>query len=833
MQLKDYQAKALETVQQFLEYMAEEKKQGNAKHASMDAWATMFPLRPYVEKKNGLLEDVPNFCLKIPTGGGKTLLAVKALDLINTIYRRKKTGLVLWVVPSTQIYNQTIKALGDKDHPYRQHLDLASGGRTVIKERTDKFMPEDIAENLVVLMLMLPAAARQSKETLRMFRDNGNFQEFFPDEDNIKEQEERLDKYPNLDTYEQTAGFWGRQIKTSLGNTLRLLSPVIILDEGHKAYSENAQSTLLGFNPSMIVELSATPTDKSNKLVDIPGLELAREDMIKLDLHIYNKASPDWKDALLDSYSKLGELEQKAREYEGKTGQFIRPIMLIQVERTGKDQRGGRFIHADDVREHLIKALAIPPEQIAIKSSQRDELKEIDDIGGLLSPNCQIRYIITKQALQEGWDCPFAYVLAILTNPAAQTALTQLVGRILRQPYARKTGVLALDESYVFCFQKRGGELLHEIRNGFGREGLGDLAGRIITDAEEQDLATERETVNIRPEFSKAAKEIILPVFVVKDNNKWRQVSYEQDIISKIDWGKANLEPLKNLYLDPTEESDKELIETLSPDISELVKQTAVRKLKTGGIAINSTFVTRHLLDIIPNPWQAHIYAESVLSTLLANNPEKKVASNFVYIIEELRKHLAKETNRLAKAVFMVQLEKGTVRFLVVGNTLGYSFPSSLEMPKTAERLTAEHGEPLQFSLFEKVPKADVNDLEKAVIWYLEKQERLFFWYRNRARYDYYIQGWQKQRIFPDFVFTTGAEGSGKADAVYVLETKGEHLKGNLDTEYKSSVFDLCNKLAKEYTLNDLGLALKDRPIKYMLSSQDEWQNKLSEILET
>ena len=54
---------------------------------------------------------------------------------------------------------------------------------------------------------------------------------------------------------------------------------------------------------------------------------------------------------------------------------------------------------------------------VAIKTSEKDELKEVDDVGGLLSRNAVTRYIITKQALQEGWDCPFAYVLAVLTNP--------------------------------------------------------------------------------------------------------------------------------------------------------------------------------------------------------------------------------------------------------------------------------------------------------------------------------------------------------------------------------------------------------------------------------
>src|SRR5947207_8936844 len=149
-------------------------------------------------------------------------------------------------------------------------------------------------------------------------------------------------------------------------------------------------------------------------------------------------------------------LEEEARKYQANTNVYIRPICLIQVERTGKDQRKPGIIHADDVKDYLVNTRQIPEEQVAIKTSQLDELKEVDEVGGLLARDCAIRYIITKQALQEGWDCPFASVLTILTNPGSKNALTQLVGRILRQPYARKTGIAALDESYVFCFQQRG-----------------------------------------------------------------------------------------------------------------------------------------------------------------------------------------------------------------------------------------------------------------------------------------------------------------------------------------------------------------------------------------
>ncbi len=100
------------------------------------AWEKSVPASIYHSRTNGLGEPLPTFCLKIPTGGGKTLLATRVVDLVNTHYRKRQTGLVLWIVPSTQIYDQTLKALKDRDHPYRQQLDMASAGRTLTLEKT-------------------------------------------------------------------------------------------------------------------------------------------------------------------------------------------------------------------------------------------------------------------------------------------------------------------------------------------------------------------------------------------------------------------------------------------------------------------------------------------------------------------------------------------------------------------------------------------------------------------------------------------------------------------------------------------------------------------------
>ena len=499
--LKEYQKRALETVELFLQRLAEWRgRQAKILEAVPEAaydwvgraWEKTVPARPYLPRRNGLGEPLPSFCLKIPTGGGKTLLATKIIDLVNVHYRRQPRGLVLWIVPTTQIYNQTLKALKDRDHPYRQQVDMASGGRTLVLEKTSGFGPRDVEENLCILLLMLPSANRETKAQLRMFRDSGGFDRFFPADDNAVDHRNVLKRTPNLDTFEREGDLWPRQVKTSLGNTLRLLRPLIVLDEGHKAYSRNAKATLEGFNPCMVVELSATPPKGANVLVEISGRALNAEEMIKLDLRISNRTSTSWKDTLLASIEHRQQLEDEARNYDAATGVYIRPICLVQVERTGRDQRRPGVVHAEDVREYLLRHPDIGAEQIAVKTSQRDDLKQVDEAGGLLSRDCPIRFIITKQALQEGWDCAFAYVLTILTNPGSRSALTQLVGRILRQPHAKKTGVRLLDESYVFCFQRRGSELLEEVRRGFGQEGLRDLQGRIVSETDGPTPAGER-----------------------------------------------------------------------------------------------------------------------------------------------------------------------------------------------------------------------------------------------------------------------------------------------------------------------------------------------------
>lgn len=842
MELRDFQKTSLERIKKYLELVRKEQDNGNIRHASEDAWRELekeFDLGQYTERRNGLERDVPNFVMKIPTGGGKTFLAIKTLNVISEVYRRKRTGLVLWVVPTTSIYRQTVRALKDRNHPYRQHLDIASGGRTLILEKfqgkIDRFPPIDIEENLVVYVLMLQSAARNElvQKDLRIFADSGGFQEFFPPEDRLDQHEKLLETYINLETFNETGGIWKRQIKTSLGNALRLLNPVVILDESQKAYSQNAQRTIYGFNPSIVIELSATPPQASNILVNISGRQVNDEEMIKLDMHITRKGSLDWKDTLWASVKKREELEKEAMRNEQSTGVHIRPICLVRTERVGKEQQGKGYIHANDVRNELIHG-GIPADYIAIKTSEEDELKNVDGIGGLMSRDCSIRYIITKQALQEGWDCAFAYVLAVLDKAKSKTALTQLVGRILRQPYAKKTGRQFLDESYVFVYRQEASELLAGIKKGFEREGLGDLRSHISTDEGLQGYRKDFEAkeYKVRRRFEKVAKQIILPFFAIKDRGRWKKVSYEMDILCKIDWSKIDLNELYSLSLTKRHVRDDEYIAQLSDDVKKVIEEKRISQKEEGGVVIDIIFMAQQLSNIIPNPWVAYQLAEQILDKLVSIHGESRVSENFSFIIEESKRQISQQRDALAEVIFNNLLKRGLIRFMVVSEDLGYKLPKKIRVPANTEYLRRPDGSPMQLSLFEFVAKDSfTHELEKPVAYFLDDQTRLFFWYRNESKRDYSIQGWRKDRIYPDFIFTiTDEKQKDEVKKVYIVETKGVMLAGNPDTKYKESVFDLCNRYAKKVSSDKLNLVLKEREIEYEVIYGSEWERKLSEL---
>ncbi len=832
MEIKDYQQRVLNQIEAYLQALDREgEKKRKLIEAKIDiehdapaaAWRALNFRKDYKTWKNGLGEDTPSVCLKVPTGGGKTYLAARSIGLINLNYRKERTGFVLWIMPSNQIYKQTLAAMRNREHFYRQVLDQISGGKTLILEKTDRFNRQQANEHLIVMLLMLPSANRMDKETLKVFQDSAGFESFFPPEDASPAHAEMLSQFPNLDHFGSVKQFTGVAIKTSLGNTLRILKPLIILDEGHKSYSAGARKTIQTFNPCFVLELSATPKKESNILVEVTGQELNREEMIKLDLNIMSKASPDWRDTLLTGFEQIQKLDSQATEYRNESGRYIRPICLIQVERTGKKQDTGQFIHANDAMHYLIEKCGVNPGQIAIKSAENDGLEDID----LLSPESRIQYIITKSALQEGWDCPFAYVLVILTKATSKTALTQLVGRILRQPDAKKTGMKSLDESYVYCYQRNTREVLSAIEQGFEKEGLGDLRGHI---RQAENEVAQTVDVRYRERFRKFEGKIYLPRFVVQEAEGFRSLSYEMDILRYIDWNAIDIPANLNVTLGVLSDEDRQTKVGLSDNPYKLIEEHHVETHDVV-LDIDFIFVTRQLSDIVPNAWIAYKIAKDTFNLFLAKHPEAQVSANIALIIGQLRQLLITERDRLAHREFRKRIENKQIFFFLEATT-DFALPSTVRVKANGSKLVQDNNDPIQLSLFEYEQEDAFNNTEKAVAIYLDKQANLLWWYRNLVgKQSYKIQGWQPPPIYADFL-AAKKDDSNAMDysKVFVLETKGLHLKGNPDTEYKRNIFDLCTELGKSTDWASLGEDFGKKEVEFQIVYEDEWQTKINEL---
>ena len=431
MELKEYQENALAAFVRWREAL-ERARNENALNYPRQAWESLartggvaYPKLSYIDRTDDAGRPIPHLCFKVPTGGGKTLLAAAALERLH-----QQTGLVLWLTPTTAIYQQTKAALRNREHPYRQMLERGSGGRVKFLEKDDPFDLADAAHYLCVMLLSLPAANRnRNREFLRMFRSAGKYRSFFSDGNEILGDAELLQKYPDLERSGENSG----PVLQSLFNVFKMLRPVVVLDEAHKAYGhpkkeDNAEfaRVVSRLDPRLVIELSATPNEGiSNLLVDIPGPDLVEAQMIKSPVQVFAYPDADWQNTLSEAKDRLDELAQSAVSLEADSGRYIRPIAVVRVERTGRDQRGGDHLHADEVREYLITGLGVSAAAIRVKSTYTDELGRED----LLSPYSPVRWIITKNALMEGWDCSFAYLLVMLDNTQAQRAITQLVGR--------------------------------------------------------------------------------------------------------------------------------------------------------------------------------------------------------------------------------------------------------------------------------------------------------------------------------------------------------------------------------------------------------------------
>ena len=418
---------------------------------------------PYREVKE--LPGLPYVCLRIPTGGGKTLMACYAIGIAANELLHNDNPVVLWLVPSNAIKEQTINALKDKNHPYRMALEETMPSVSVLSIQEALYVTRPtLATGTTIIVSTMQAFRVDETEGRKVYERSGALMDHFNGVDPAL-----LD---SLEKYED-----GKPVQ-SLANLLRLHRPIVIVDEAHNARTFLSFETLARFNPSCIIEFTATPdTEKSpsNVLHSVSATELKTDQMIKLPIRLETR--PNWKELVGDAITLRKHLEEVALAERRATGEYIRPIMLLQAQPKSQTHD---TLTVEVVEQCLLEDFNIPAEQIRRATGTDKGLEGLD----LFDSSCDVRFIITVQALREGWDCSFAYVLCSVAEMRSSTAVEQILGRIMRFPKAQRKQNEELNMSYAFVASRNfidAANALEDalIQNGFNRQEAKDFITKI------------------------------------------------------------------------------------------------------------------------------------------------------------------------------------------------------------------------------------------------------------------------------------------------------------------------------------------------------------------
>lgn len=489
---KVYQQQVLDSVEAYFRACHELPSPAVAFTVTTDRlWGRGQPYHPLA----GFPLDMPYFCLRVPTGGGKTWLAAKSVALVNTQLLRSEHSVILWLVPSKPIREQTLRALKNPAHPYHAALREAGSLTVMDLEEAKSVSRATLDTSTTVIVATRQAFQVEDEESRKVYQSSGALMHHF----------EHLSPAQRGELLFEGEGA-ERTMPCSLANVLRLRRPFVIVDEAHNSRTELAFDMLARFRPGGVMELTATPDlerTPSNVLHSVSAAELKAEEMIKLPVVL--ETEPDWQQCLAAACARRDALQAQAEAERLQHGTpYLRPVVLIQSQ---PRRAGVETLDFERVREELIVNQGVPADEIVVATGEERGLEALDAQyrHGIADPGCPVRFVITQQALAEGWDCPFAYILVSLASLSSSTAVEQLLGRVLRQPNAQHFSDRLLNQSYAFVVSRNFAETANSLRDrlvagaGFERREVAEFVTAARAEQGHLDLAGHARRVVLHP----------------------------------------------------------------------------------------------------------------------------------------------------------------------------------------------------------------------------------------------------------------------------------------------------------------------------------------------
>ncbi|MDN5872959.1 MAG: DEAD/DEAH box helicase family protein [Nitrosospira sp.] len=562
---KTYQSQVLDSIEAYFKACHELPSPSIAFTASTERlWGRGNPYNPL----SGFPADMPYFCLRVPTGGGKTWLAAKSVALVNTHLLRTEHSVILWLVPSKPIREQALRALRDRLHPYHTALREAGPITVINLEETKSVTRATLDTSTTIIVATRQAFQVEDEECRKVYQSSGALMHHF---DNLSpaQRDELLTEGEGAD----------RTTPFSLANVLRLRRPFVIVDEAHNSRTELAFDMLARFRPSGVMELTATPDlerTPSNVLHSVSATELKAEEMIKLPVVL--ETEPNWQQCLADAIGRRDALHKLADEERRVGADYLRPIVLIQAE---PHRAGVETLDFEKVRNELITNHGIPTNEIVVATGKEKGLEqiEIDYKLGIADPACSVKFVITQKALAEGWDCPFAYILVSMASLHSATAVEQLLGRVLRQPGASHRQARALNQSYAFVVSRNFAETAGALRDRL-------VAGAGFERREVTEFVTAAKAEQARLDLEEHAGRVVVRPVAITLTEKPDLKSVPKPVRDKVSWDGLNTLTIST----PLTEDEAEVLkasvisETAAAAIveaAEISRTTAIEFLQT------------------------------------------------------------------------------------------------------------------------------------------------------------------------------------------------------------------------------------------------------------
>lgn len=517
---KTYQQQVLDSVENYFKACHELPSPSIAFTATTERlWGRGNAFHPL----SGFPADMPYFCLRVPTGGGKTWLAAKSVALVNTHLLRCEHSVILWLVPSKPIREQTLRALRDRLHPYHTALREAGPITVMDLDEAKSVTRATLDTSTTIIVATRQAFQVEDEESRKVYQSSGALMHHF---DNLS---------PTQRDGLLSEGIGAeRTTPCSLANVLRLRRPFVVVDEAHNSRTELAFDMLARFRPSGVMELTATPDMErtpSNVLHSVSAAELKAEEMIKL--HVVLQTEPNWQQCLADAIGRRDALHKLADEERRAGSPYLRPLVLIQAEprRAGVDT-----LDVDRVKSELVTNHGIPSSEIVVATGEEKGLEQIDADHklGIADPACPVKFVITQKALTEGWDCPFAYILVSMASLSSATAVEQLLGRVLRQPGASHRQAKALNQSYAFVVSRNFAETAGALRDRL-------VAGAGFERREVTEFVTAAKAEQARLDLEGYAGRVVVRAVAITLTEKPDLKSVPKPVRDKVSWdGKLN-----------------------------------------------------------------------------------------------------------------------------------------------------------------------------------------------------------------------------------------------------------------------------------------------------